>query len=267
MPKPRSGGRKPKDASITNAFNALKVGDVLTKKDISAAKRAAKVEKLRLKEEKKARQEEIRKLSDKLAKVGKQVGLKVGQEIINDEHEEQYKEGEGEVEGIEERIEGGVVDSSSSDSSDPVAESNTKSAYQMLEHLRYAYRNSKSTTSGKKGRARIVELMNDDKEFKFIVKELLKIEASLLSAKIRKEGDNDGGKGGVGQQNFFVVLKGLEDEKKLLSDAGVVDKTVDMKQIQRAMNPEMGEVYEAEEVSKRDAPEQLQKSDNGVEGW
>jgi hypothetical protein len=266
MPKPRSGGRKPKDASITNAFNALKVGDVLTKKDISAAKRAAKVEKLRLKEEKKARQEEIRKLSDKLAKVGKQVGLKVGQEIVNDEHEEQYEEGEGE--SIEERIEGGVVDSSSPDSSDPVAESNTKSAYQMLEHLRYAYRNSKSTTSGKKGRARIVELMNDDKEFKFIVKELLKIEASLLSAKIRKEGDNDGGKGGVGQQNFFVVLKGLEDEKKLLSDAGVVDKTVDMKQIQRAMNPEMGEVYEVEEVSKTQPPEQLGKGNTGgVDGW
>ena len=108
--------------------------------------------------------------------------------------------------------------------------------------------------------------MDDDKEFKFMVKELLKIEASLMAAKIRKEGDTESP--GSRQQNFFVVLKGLEEEKKLLSDAGVVDKTVDMKQIQRAINPDLGEVYEAEEESKSVPPEQLSKvnSDN-VEDW
>jgi len=124
-----------------------------------------------------------------------------------------------------------------------------KSAYQMLQDLRYGYRNSVGP-GGKKGKQRLVELMESDTEFKFVVKELMKIESALMAAKARKNEEP----GGVGQQNFFVILKGLEDEKKFL---GPVDKTVDMKQISKAINPEENSYEPEEEVSQRDAPEML----------
>jgi len=124
-----------------------------------------------------------------------------------------------------------------------------KSAYQMLQDLRYGYRNSVGP-GGKKGKQRLVELMESDTEFKFVVKELMKIESALMSAKARKNEEP----GGVGQQNFFVILKGLEDEKKFL---GAVDKTVDMKQISQAINPEENSYEPEEEVNQRDAPEML----------
>jgi len=124
-----------------------------------------------------------------------------------------------------------------------------KSAYQMLQDLRYGYRNSVGP-GGKKGKQRLVELMESDTEFKFVVKELMKIESALMSAKARKNEEP----GGVGQQNFFVILKGLEDEKKFL---GTVDKTVDMKQISQAINPEENSYEPEEEVNQREAPEML----------
>lgn len=129
-----------------------------------------------------------------------------------------------------------------------------KAAYDMLLHMRFAYRNSKGPT-GKKGKQRLVELMNNDADFKFAVKELLKIESALLSAKIRKEGD---GAVGGSNQNFFVVLKGLETEKTILE--AMKDNSVDMKQIQRAMNPDEHSYEPEEEVNQRGAPEQLHKS-------
>ena len=134
-----------------------------------------------------------------------------------------------------------------------------KSAYQMLQDLRYGYRNSVGP-GGKKGKQRLVELMESDTEFKFVVKELMKIESALMSAKARKNEEP----GGIGQQNFFVILKGLEDEKKFLP---VGDKTVDMRQITQAINPEENTGYEAEEeVSQRDAPEMLLGRLGGEDG-
>ena len=115
-------------------------------------------------------------------------------------------------------------------------------AYQMLEDMRWVYRTLRGRTKLKK------LVKGDDRQFVFMVKELMKIESALLSAKIRKEGDV----GGVGQQNFFVVLKGLEDEKKF----EVLDKTVDMKQIQSAIDPN-AELYEAEEEEIRHEPEAI----------
>ncbi len=242
--KARSGGRPPKDAPITNNFNQTKIGAHATKKEILAAKRAMRMETQRQEYERQKQQIDL----DKLAGIVKKAQEKVG---VPDE---QAEDGEEEQEELGEPVPKSKI----------APDDDEKSAQQMLQHLRYAYRNAVGPT-GKKGRARLVELMENDGEFKFAVKELMKIESSLLAAKIRKADD---GRGGVGQQNFFVVLKGLEDEKKYLG-AGRVDKTVDMKQIQRAINPDMGEVYEAEEeeVSQRGAPEQLQKPVESVEGW
>jgi hypothetical protein len=233
------GGRPTKDAPISDAFNQLKVGATITKKDITAAKRAAKIEGLRIDEERRKQKVELDKLKAKVERIAEGVGDVPAAPIELDETEE---------------------DAVGTTDSDP--NSDEKSAYQMLQHLRYAYKNSKNA-EGKKGRTRLMALMEADSEFKFFVKELMKIEAALLAAKLRKGEDESGNR--AGQQNFFVVLKGLEDEKKFLPDAA--DKTVDMKQIARALNPTADQSYEVEEeVSKREAPEQLQKSNN-VEEW
>jgi hypothetical protein len=249
-PKPRSGGRAPKDAPISDGYNPTKLGPHATKKEIAAAKRTMRLEKERLEHERRKQQVELDKVAKQVAKVQEKIGVSAY---------ETGGDGEDEL-------------STQSPDASPVAspDEDDKSAQQMLQHLRYAYRNSVGP-NGKKGRSRLVELMENDGEFKFAVKELMKIEASLLAAKIRRK---DEGNGGVGQQNFFVVLKGLEEDKKFLP-AGKVDKTVDMKQIQRAINPDAIEVFE-EEDSQRGAPVQLSRgsgsTDEGnatdnMEGW
>ena len=131
-------------------------------------------------------------------------------------------------------------------------ESNEKSANQMLADMRWVYRKLK-------GRKKLEELVKgDDKQFVFMIKELMKIESSLLTAQIRKEGDIQGG----GQQNFFVVLKGLEDSQSV---KGAVDKTIDLNQIQDALNPN-AQRFEIEEKPREDRPEELISTTKFVEG-
>lgn len=87
-----------------------------------------------------------------------------------------------------------------------------------------------------------------------MVKELMKIEASLMAAKVRKGEDLNQ----PDQRSFFVVLKGLEDEKKYLSSE--MDKTIDMGQIQKAINPGLASGNEiGEREDKNQPPEQLLK--------
>ncbi len=133
-----------------------------------------------------------------------------------------------------------------------------KLAYQMLQDLRHAYRFSIGP-NGKKGRSRLLELMKSDAEFKSMVKELVKVETSLVAASIRKSGEGPGG--GPQTQNFFVVLKGLEDEKKFFPCEGE-DKTIDMKQIRNAIDPDSGAYEgntEAQAAGRNDTPEQLMR--------
>ncbi len=240
---PRRPGTVPKDQLIVDGFNQKKLGPRATKADIHKAKRAANMAKARIELERKRQVVELEKMEKQLARAKKEVGIKDPKPIPD------APEPEDEV----------AVD----DSLPPAPDEDEKSAHKMLLDLRYAYRNSRGP-GGKKGKLRLVELMENDGDFKFAVKELLRIEAALLAAKIRKEGGDGEGKG-PGQQNFFVVLKGLEDGPKML-EAAKGDAMVDMKQVQRAINPEQGEVYEVEEESRSAPPEQLQKAAD-VEGW
>ena len=106
-----------------------------------------------------------------------------------------------------------------------------------------------------KGREKLEKWAKDDKNFMTLVKELMKQESAVLAAKIRKgEGEINGG-----SQSFFVVLKGLEEEKGLAEKFD--DKTVDMKQVKHVLEPEAGP-YEAE----RPAVEEAQRADTPV-GW
>jgi hypothetical protein len=107
---------------------------------------------------------------------------------------------------------------------------------QMFSDMRAIYKKLK-------GRNKLEQWAKDDRNFMVLVKELMKMEATVLATRIRKGEQPDGSNG---QQSFFVILKGLEDEKKFTE---VEDKTVDMKQIKHVLEPEAGE-YEEEKVEK-----------------
>lgn len=107
-----------------------------------------------------------------------------------------------------------------------VPEGLDKNAYQMLEDMRHAYRHGG-------GRKKLGDFAQaDDRNFVFLVKELMKIEAALLSAKIRRENT---AVNSANQQNFFVVIKGLEDGPAPM--VGAMGDGVDFARIQRAVDP------------------------------
>jgi len=108
-----------------------------------------------------------------------------------------------------------------------------------------------------KGKKKLEEMFNDDKEFRFLIKELLKAELALLTTKIRmKETDPQL----TGNMATMVVLKGLETEANVFKSDRPED--VDVDQIGRAINPE--EEYKSSEdeevVDRAAAPDQLQGS-------
>jgi len=228
------GGKPTKDALISDGFNQQKLGPRASNALIRKARREAALAKQRIEVERKRQAAEFELMEKKLARAKKEVGIKDTMPA--------------------------PVEEPTQEEPPPAPDEDEKSAHRMLQDLRYAYRNSVGP-GGSKGKRRLVELMEADAEFKFAVRELLKIEAALMAAKIRKEGGD--GSGSV-NQSFFVVLKGLETEMPVISQG---DKTVDMKQITRAMSPDESSYEpEEEEVSQRDAPEQLQKPVEGMEG-
>jgi Icc-related predicted phosphoesterase len=218
---PVKTGRKEKDALIKDGFNRDK--GTMSKAELVRIKKQAKLDKAQAEMERLKKERALERLSDQIGVLREKVSA-APQKLPEKE--------DVSVDGQEEQ--------------------DVKSAYQMLEHLRYAYRNSKSDT-GKKGKQRLVELMEKDAEFKFMIRELVKVEASLLSAKIKSKED-------PAQTNnmVFVVLKGLEDEKKVMASMG----NIDMKQIDNALNPNATPVYEADEKESMDIGGQ-----SAPEGW
>jgi hypothetical protein len=108
-----------------------------------------------------------------------------------------------------------------------------KSAFEMLADMRAAY-------AGAGGRKKLLKLIkSDDKLLLAMVKELMKIEASLMSTELKNK------EFGGGNTVTFVVLKGLHDE---VPEIMGTDKTVDLAQVANAINPtaEKKIAYEAE---------------------
>ena len=220
------GGRSRKDQGLVDGFNPQ--GSPMTARQILEAKRAAKMQKIRDEQERIKKMEEVAKLKIKKIKEGISVAEMEMVKAID-----AIPEPEPQPAPIE-NIDG----------------DDEKSAHRMLADMRWVYRKVH-------GRRKLKELVeSDDKQFVSMVKELMKIESALMTANIRKDGDVAVG-GGTGQQNFFVVLKGLEDDTKMVS--AVLDKTVDMKQITRAMNPDENSYEPEEAVDKDAAPEMLLK--------
>lgn len=93
------------------------------------------------------------------------------------------------------------------------------SSYNMLLDMRWAYKKVK-------GRKKLYKLVkSDDKQFVVMVKELMRLEAILLSAKLRRDGD------GSDKQAVFVVLKGLDKMPEGCSEG------IDVQQITKAISP------------------------------
>jgi hypothetical protein len=99
-------------------------------------------------------------------------------------------------------------------------------SFQMLKDMREAYKSVD-------GRKRLKEMIANDKDFSSMVKELLKIEAAILSAKMKgKDNGITGGSAAV-----FVIIKGLEDEARVKKAIKLTDTGVDLEQVMNALDP------------------------------
>lgn len=108
-----------------------------------------------------------------------------------------------------------------------------RGSYKMLSDMRAVYKKAG-------GQKKLMELIKaDDKLLMAMLKDLMKIEGSLMAAKLRGK-DN-----GVGAtQAVFVILKGLQTEAEVV---GATDKTIDLTQVSEAINPLAAKKIEYEE--------------------
>lgn len=106
-----------------------------------------------------------------------------------------------------------------------VSEEEVAEAYKMLQDMRWVYR----MVNGREKLKKLVE--GNDRQFVAMVKELLKIESAIMTAKIRTKEERLG----EGQKTVLVILKGLEEEKKYID---VTPTDVDTRQIAQMLNPE-----------------------------
>ena len=109
-------------------------------------------------------------------------------------------------------------------------------SFQVLKDLREAY-------ASVDPKAKLKELIKTDKDFAEVVKNLLRVETALLATKM-KEKDNGitGGSAAV-----FVIIKGLEDEKRVDKAIKLTDTGVDLEQVMNALNPNAEKKVEVEE--------------------
>lgn len=112
-----------------------------------------------------------------------------------------------------------------------------QSAYKMLQDMRWVYRKVS-------GRAKLKKLVDkDERNLIFMVRELMKIETSIMAAKIRAKESI----GGNMNQPVFVILKGLEDEKRVGIDIGVEEHIAQARQAISILRPD-GSDYEGGET-------------------
>lgn len=218
MVEKRREGGQPKDKVIVDGFNTKKRNNLS-----QALLRKAKLEKARQDNEKRKAERDLQALEEQVKLARQAMGKKPKEKVVEDDSEP--------------------------DSNPANPEDDVKSAYQMLQDMRWVYKNVK-------GRQRLKELCADDKQFLFMVKELMKIEAGLMNAKIKRNEDGEGG----GQTTVFVVMKGLMDEVKVPDkkvgkvidvgnkDDGDSDQEVDFKQIEHILNPEAAPYEEPREI-------------------
>lgn len=103
---------------------------------------------------------------------------------------------------------------------------------QLLDDMRWVYKEVG-------GRRRLEKFIKDNpKAFELMVKELMKLESQIVLGELKKGEALDGG-----PQNFFVVLKGLEDEQRFPITRGDEGPVVDMRSVAKILSPD-GSTYE-----------------------
>lgn len=103
---------------------------------------------------------------------------------------------------------------------------------QLLDDMRWVYKEVG-------GRRRLEKFIRENpKAFELMVKELMKLESQIMLGELKKGEALDGG-----PQNFFVVLKGLEDEKRYPINMGGEGPAVDMRSVAKILSPD-GSTYE-----------------------
>ncbi len=97
----------------------------------------------------------------------------------------------------------------------------------MLSDMRWVY-------SQVDGRKKLLDMVKgDDKQFAFMIKELIRFETAEAERKAGKSGSEGGG--------FFVVIKGLEDENRLkAAQAGMTNEISNQRIAITIANPEAG---------------------------
>lgn len=79
-----------------------------------------------------------------------------------------------------------------------------------------------------KGKTRLQRLMKDDKQFLFMAREMMKMESAQMIAKTRRGDEENLGR------TVFVVLKGLEDAKKIEKEMQNTEEV----RVMTAINPD-----------------------------
>lgn len=134
----------------------------------------------------------------------------------------------------------------------PSTDAEVRQVLEMLSDMRFVYKK----LGGRKKLQKM--LKEDDKLYVAMVKELLKIESALMAVQLRKP--ETGGNGGEGRQNFFVVIKGLEQEKRVMKQFGREGSPpIDVEHlITKTLNPlNLGNPFEDEATNKNNPPEML----------
>lgn len=114
------------------------------------------------------------------------------------------------------------------DSADDPLDDSAESDYGMLQDMRWVYQRM----GGRKALKNFIR--KNDKAYELMVKELMKIESAMKQAEIRKTDA-----GGGGNQNVFVVLKGLEEEQRVMSVVTAADGQgqIDLKSMNSVLKP------------------------------
>jgi len=237
----KRGGRKYKDAEITDNFNQEKLG--VTKADITKAKRMIAAQK-----KLNAKPAVVKRTPKK--KPPKTQDTNVNQPVsvmgYDDDGWPIFKSAAAGAEGTSELP----------SAPDPDEEDDEVSAQRMLADMRQVYKNLG-------GRKKLQELMAGDKEFMGMIKELMKAEISVITNKLK-------GRDGGSKQGFFVILKGLETEKPIVK-AIEENKAINLRQIEKAINPTEYQMdQEEEEQDQSGGPGEIVKKAEtveSVEGW
>lgn len=134
----------------------------------------------------------------------------------------------------------------------PSTDAEAQQVLEMLSDMRFVYKK----LGGRKKLQKM--LKKDDKLYVVMVKELLKIESALMAVQLRKS--EPGGNGGEGRQNFFVVIKGLEQENRVMKQFGREGSPpIDLEHlITKTLNPlNLGDPFEDETINRNNPPEML----------